>query len=62
MYTYINVNEWDKVMNTEGTVAVWGNSPEYPEFIRDIVNEIINNGFAIRGDSIYSNADDAEEE
>ena len=34
--------------------AVWGNYPHYPEWIREIVEEIIEKGEAIRGDVIYS--------
>ena len=58
---YMTIHEWNKAENTEKNVAVWGDTPEYPEFIREIVREIAKNGYAERGDSIYTDAN-AEEE
>lgn len=59
----IMIDEWDKTQNAfKERVAIWGDGPEYPEHIRSIVNDIINHGCAVRGDVIYYNHDDQEDE
>lgn len=57
----MTVREWNKRENTERIVAVWGTDSQYVEPMRQIVAEIIQNGYAVRGDSVYTDAD-AEEE
>ena len=47
---FINVLEWNKANNTERVVAVWGDTLDYSAAIREIVREIAERGFAIRGD------------
>lgn len=59
----IMIDEWDKTQNAfKERVAVWGDGQEYPEHIRSIVNDIVNHGCAVRGDAIYYNHDDQEDE
>lgn len=59
----IMIDEWDKTQNAfKERVAVWGDGREYPEHIRSIVNDIVNHGCAVRGDVIYYNHDDQEDE
>lgn len=63
MKAYIKVHEWDKSRNCEGAVAVWGNDPtQYSQEVCDIVNEIMVNGFAVRGDSVYTDENEEEAE
>ena len=51
---YISISEWNKVNNTDcQNVAVWGDTPEYPEYIRAIVREITTQGYAEREDVTY---------
>lgn len=59
---YLTIHEWDKENNTEKDIAVLGDTPEYPEFIREIVQEIARNGYSERGDSIYTGANAEEDE
>ena len=61
MSKYMNIVEWNKATNEEAVVAVWGDTPDYPEAIRSIVREIRENGSAVRGDSVYSDAGPDEE-
>lgn len=59
----IMIDEWDKTQNAfKERVAVWGDGPEYPEHIRSIVSDIIHNGRAVRGDVIYYDSYDQEDE
>lgn len=53
---FINVLEWNRSTNTERVVAVWGDTADYSAAIRAIVTEIAERGFAVRGDSVYSDA------
>lgn len=58
---YMNIDEWDKTQDTyKERVAVWGDTPEYPEHIRSIVRDIVNNGYAQRGDVLYYDSDEPE--
>ena len=58
----INVMEWNKANNTQSVVAVWGDTADYSAAIRSIVAEIADRGYAVRGNSVYYDADaDAEE-
>lgn len=58
----IMIDEWDKTQNTyKDRVAVWGDGPEYPEHIRSIVRDIINHGYAERGDVLYYDSNEPED-
>ena len=59
---YMKVREWNHAENRVSDIPVWGNTPEYPESIQSIVNEILANGYAERGDSTYWDADDEDAE
>lgn len=54
----MNILEWNKSTNTQSVVAVWGDTADYSAAIREIVREIAERGYAVRGDSVYSDADD----
>ena len=57
----MNITEWDHEANTiKDRVAVWGDGPEYPEHIRSIVRDIIDHGFAERGNVTYYDSNDEE--
>ena len=61
-YVCFFIDEYDMAKNcVYYKNAVWGNYPHYSETIRDIVNEILEKGEAVRGDTIYSKHDDEDD-
>ncbi len=58
---HMNITEWDHEANTmKDCVAVWGDTPQYPECIRSIVRDILSDGYAERGNITYSETEEEE--